>query len=123
METKVQLEKLYTAGNVSFPDHARSLAETVRQLETSGSAWEKEEWGAGSPTSLTRAIAINVETHARLRRAVGTWNDASIALVAIAELFQSTDAGAADAFLKLDKDITERPEPLPEIPPKYERDQ
>lgn len=92
-----QLETLYRAGKKTFPDRAEALAEALQTIGEVHAAWYAPTIRAGEPDALRKAREINEEVYHLLHRAVLTWQDVALALVAIANDFRDTDAAAAEA--------------------------
>ncbi|WP_109506095.1 hypothetical protein [Nocardioides speluncae] len=114
---KADLKDMYRAGKVTFPEFAGELASTVEQLGDASDAWQAQAFAAGSPTSLTRAVAINDDAYRLLRRAVLSWHAAATAIVAVADDYVATDERAAAAADSIGGDLAERRLELPPVPP------
>lgn len=113
---KAQLRLLYRAGTTTFPDRAKALGDALEGIGEVHEQWYAPTIYAGSPTPLVKAREINAAVYSRLRRVVLTWQDASFALVAIANDFRDADdrakAAAQAAGFTLDtKGVPTMPEP------------
>lgn len=94
---KAQLELLYRAGKVTFPQRAEAFATALEQIGEIHDQWYSPTIRAGSPTALVKAREINATVYNRLRRAVLSWQDMSFAVVAIADDFKDNDERASEA--------------------------
>lgn len=106
-QIKLDLEALYRAGKVDFPDKAEELSgyATVlgHQMDEAGTQAAK----AADVTSLIfdDLAATSYLLHEALRRAVVTMNDCASGCIEVANMFAHTDEQAADAQSALAREL------------------
>lgn len=98
MAFQTNIELLYRAGKLRFPDAAESVGAVATALGGHLHALDQEAARAGDPPVMRHLLAVGQAVEEELIATVTACNNAAVAMIATATDYQRTDAGAQTDF-------------------------